>query len=342
MTEHAGRTFDWAARFDPRSLNFRAAPGVTAMPTTGAVWPVGPVLDQGREGACVGMGCSGAVAAAPSSRSGVNLAYALSWYRRAQRLDEWAGEAYEGTSVLAGAKVGRERRLWSGFRWAKSPAELAAGILDTTLGPAVIGVQWSEQLYEVPATGLLPGDVTLDPDMGHCVLLFGYLPAWNPDAADEGAQRLLERMGLLGAWQAAREPVFLLLNSWGQSWGHKGTAVAPLSLVRRWFAARGEFALPETRTKGRTTMTAPDEDQQPATDEEQDRPADVTLHLTAAEVQAGDRILDPPDALGQESVTVRAVSHRRAWSGRLVQVTGRAVTFSLPAGTPVTVRRPQQ
>lgn len=338
VTEHAGRTFDWAARFDPRSLNFRAAPGVTAMPTTGAVWPVGPVLDQGREGACVGMGYSGAVAAAPSSRSGVNLAYALSWYRRAQRLDEWPGEAYEGTSVLAGGKVGRARRLWTGFRWAKSPAELAAGILDPALGPAVIGVQWSEQLYEVPATGLMPGDVTLDPEMGHCVLLFGYVP----ERPGRDLQTQVAKLGLWPAVSGLGEPSFLLLNSWGQSWGHKGMAVAPLSLVRRWFAARGEFALPENRTKGRTTMTASDEDQQPATDVDEDQPADVTLHLTAAEVQAGDRILDPPDALGQESVTVRAVSHRRAWSGRLVQVTGRAVTFSLPAGTPVTVRRPQQ
>jgi hypothetical protein len=335
-TEHGGRTFDWAPRFDPRSLNFRAAAGVTQMPTAGRIWHHGPVLDQGAEGACVGFGSAGAVAAEPSSRRGVNNSYARNWYRRAQRLDEWQGEAYEGTSVLAGCLVGRERKLWAGFRWAKMPAELAAGICDDTLGPAVLGVQWSPQLYDVPATGLLPADVELDASMGHCVLLFGYVPPRALVTRD--MQDDLEELGLWEAVDAQTEASFLLVNSWSETWGASGTAVAPLALVRRWFAARGEFALPESRTRG-GQMVASTEDVEDS-EELDDQPGDRTLHITAVEVQDGDRILDPPDGLLQESVTVRGTPRQvTTWGGRRVVIDSTAGTFQLGASDPVTVRR---
>jgi hypothetical protein len=178
VTERDGRTFDHRARFDPQSLNFRAAPGVTTMPGIGPHLDARPGAGPGPGGRLRGFGSSGAVAAAPLSRVGVSDSYARNWYRAAQRLDEWPGEAYEGTSVLAGCLEGRRRTMWSGFRWAKRPAELAAGIVADSLGPAIVGVQWSTQLYDVPATGLLDGDVRLDPDLGHCVLLFGFVPAW--------------------------------------------------------------------------------------------------------------------------------------------------------------------
>lgn len=341
-----GRTFDHRPRFDPRSLRFRAAAGVTQMPTSGRLWTHGPVLDQGAEGACVGYGSAGAVAAAPSNRPGVTDTYARSWYKRAQRLDEWQGEAYEGTSVLAGCLVGRERKLWTGFRWAKRPAELAAGILDDTLGPAVIGVQWSENLYEPPASGLLPAAVRLDPDMGHCVLLFGYLPA--PAHVTVQQRQQLEQLGLGQAADRLDEPGFLLLNSWGPSWGVGGRAVAPLSLVSRWFAARGEFALPENRTKG-TRMTTPEQttevDPSPAAaddatpEQTTERPSDTTLHITAEQLQPGDRLLDPPEELGQESTTVRGIRMVHGWRGRRVAIDSTAGAFQLGAADPVTVRR---
>jgi hypothetical protein len=335
-TTHQGRTFDWAARFDPRSLNYRAAPEATAMPRTGRIWHHGTVLDQGREGACVGMGCSGAVAAAPSARSGVNLQYALNWYHRAQRLDEWPGEAYEGTSVLAGCLVGRERKLWTGFRWAKSPTELAAGILKPELGPAILGVQWSEDLYDIPASGLMPADAKLDPNLGHCVLLFGYLP--EPDLITDDLWADLEELGLHDAVESLDEPSFPLLNSWGPTWGAHGTAVAPLGLVQRWVRARGEFALPQDRTLRRAR--AGNEEEPVATTEEQPR-QDETLHITAEEVADRDRILDPPDSLGPESCTVvGSPQHVSGWNGRQVRIRSTAGTFMLPATAPVTVRRP--
>lgn len=371
VTEKDGRTFDWQPRFDPRSLAFRAAPGVTEMPTTGRIWQHGPVLDQGAEGACVGFACAGLVAAEPSDRRGVNDSYARNWYRRAQRLDQWPGETYSGTSVLAGCLVGRERRLWAGFRWAKTPAELAAGILNPDLGPAMIGIQWSPDLYDVPASGVLDPDVRLDPTLGHAVDLFGYVPARA--LVTRQMQDDLEELGLWEAVDRLTEPSFLLLNSWNDSWGAGGRAVVPLALMRRWIAARGEFALPEGRMKGAARMTTPgeqtteddaaeqetqeqttegaggddasppagdDASQAAADDGTAERAGDATHHISAADVQDGDRLLDPPEALGQESVTVRGAPRMvSGWNGRRVTIDSTAGTFQLGAADPVTVRR---
>lgn len=340
VTERDGRTFDWRPRFDPRSLNFRAAPRVTQMPTTGRIWRHGAVLDQGAEGACVGFASAGVVAAAPASRSGVTDEYARNWYRRAQRLDEWPGERYEGTSVLAGCLVGRERKLWTGFRWAKNAAELATGILNDRLGPALIGVQWSEDLYEVPASGAVDPDVTLDPDMGHAVVLFGYVPARA--FVSRELQDQLEELQLWDAVDELAEPSFLLLNSWDDTWAAGGRAVVPVSLVNRWIRARGEFGLPEGRTKGAARMSEQQEQEGPsaAAAAGDDGSKDTTLHITAVDVLEGDRLLDPPDQLGQESVTVRGTPRLvRSWSGRRVVIDSTAGVFQLGAGDAVVVRR---
>ena len=56
--------------------------------------------DQGREGACVGFASSWAM-------SILNRRfYDAGWlYREARKIDEWPGEAYDGTSVRAGVEV---------------------------------------------------------------------------------------------------------------------------------------------------------------------------------------------------------------------------------------------
>lgn len=337
-TEHAGRTFDWRPRFDPRSLQYRAAPRQQDMPATGVLWHTGPTLDQGSEGACVGMGCTGAVLAEPSSRPQSRPRdYAMRWYRRAQRLDEWPGEAYDGSSVLAGCLVGRERKLWSGFRWAKTPAELAAGLADPTLGPAVIGVQWSDDLYSTDEHGVMRSGPFSD-QLGHCVLVFGYLPA--PAQITRELWDELDELDLRDAAESLAEPSFLVLNSWGPDYGRGGRALAPLSLVRRWFAGRGEFALPENRTprpgKG-LTMAAGDELGQ----DELDETGDVTMRPRADELLDGDRIIEGlPDDLGQDSATVRHTRHVRGWGGDMVLVSTTAGTFTVSAGAELTVRRP--
>jgi hypothetical protein len=60
--------------------------------------------DQGREGSCVGFGCSRMSSLVNRKR------YDARWlYLEAQKVDEWPGEAYDGTSVRAGMDVLRDR-----------------------------------------------------------------------------------------------------------------------------------------------------------------------------------------------------------------------------------------
>jgi hypothetical protein len=59
--------------------------------------------DQGSEGACVGFGVARMLSHLNRKRYD-----ARDIYRRAQRIDEWPGEAYSGTSVRAGLDVVRE------------------------------------------------------------------------------------------------------------------------------------------------------------------------------------------------------------------------------------------
>jgi hypothetical protein len=292
------------------------------------------------------------VLSAPSSRP-VPLdpsAYAVRWYRQAQRKDPWPGENYSGTSVLAGCLVGRQRQLWSGFRWAKNPAELAHGLQDPALGPAVIGVAWSEELYETDRWGVMRAG-TLDPNMGHCVLVVGFVP--HPDALDGELREDLTELDLLDGVETLEEPSFLILNSWGPGYGRNGLAVAPLSLVRRWFSHHGEFAFPENRqpatragvqerkdlTVTETPVDQVQDSEVPVLSEPDQEPDDgtQTLHLQAADVRDGDRVLDPPEELGQESATVQAAPQQL--SGRRVRIRTTAGSFVVSAGTSLAVRR---
>lgn len=243
--EHAGRVLDWAPRFDPRSLNYRiGAVAGTALPTGGRLWTTGRVIDQGEEGACVGCGMAGEAAATPVPVKGADtFDYALAWYRRAQDLDEWAGRSYVGTSVLAGCLVGRERGLWSGFRWAKTAEELAAGVVRR--GPAVIGVNWREDSYDTDADGVIPASGRVVG--GHCLLVFGFSPA-QPTTY---MWRRLAALGLADGVRKVAGPAFLILNSWGEGYGKRGRAIVPLDLMRQWIDERAELAIPEGRRRPR-------------------------------------------------------------------------------------------
>jgi hypothetical protein len=77
--------------------------------------------DQGSEGACVGFGSSRAMTLLNRRR------YDARWlYHEAQKIDEWPGEDYEGTSVRAGMDILREvghRRIRGRNTEAADPAE---------------------------------------------------------------------------------------------------------------------------------------------------------------------------------------------------------------------------
>jgi hypothetical protein len=244
--EFAGRVLDWVPRFDPRSLNYRiGAYAGTALPTTGRLWRTGRVLDQGAEGACVGFACAAEAAATPRPVLGADTNdYARAWYLRAQDLDEWPGRSYSGTSVLAGCLVGRERRLWSGFRWAKSAEEFAAGIVHPRGGPGLAGVTWHADSYDTDANGVLRSG---GPVVGGHALCF---PGFIPERPTAYMRSRLRALGLLDGFLSVGEPCFVAINSWGHGFGRNGLALVPVSLMRQWVAERAELAIPEGRSLG--------------------------------------------------------------------------------------------
>jgi hypothetical protein len=96
---------DRVPHFDERSRSFSVADVLPSTKLRSRTWPCAVHLDQKAEGACVGFGWSHELAAQPVVVRGVTNGTARSLYRLAQTLDDEPGEAYEGTSVLAGAKA---------------------------------------------------------------------------------------------------------------------------------------------------------------------------------------------------------------------------------------------
>jgi hypothetical protein len=109
--------------------------------------------DQGQEGACVGFAASRMMSLLNRSR------YGARWlYREAQKIDEWPGEAYSGTSVRAGMDVLRDaghRRSVAGVlrpvearhgiaanRWATDVEDILACLGDRNAGYVTVLNSW--------------------------------------------------------------------------------------------------------------------------------------------------------------------------------------------------------
>jgi hypothetical protein len=151
-------------------------------------------LDQGREGACVGFGTCGVINAAPEVHSYLNE-YAHSLYKHAQQLDPWPGEAYEGTSVRAGADAARVRGHFTNYAMTYSVNEAALWLLNR--GPITIGVDWYTGMDRVDEYGYI--HPTGSYRGGHCVVVDGVV--YN---------------------KRGEEDRFRIRNSWGPDYGLNG------------------------------------------------------------------------------------------------------------------------
>lgn len=162
-------------------------------------WDLDVQLDQGSEGACVGFGFSQEAAAAPEKVFGVTNSYAHNWYCKAQLRDPWPGGActgnnepyYEGTSTLAGAKVGVDLGNYTSYLWADNEEDIARTV--GNYGPVVMGVNWYEGMMNTDAKGFIwpAGEVV----GGHCVVVIGF---------------------------NLEEGYYIIQNSWGPDWGMNG------------------------------------------------------------------------------------------------------------------------
>lgn len=114
-------------------------------------------------------------------------------YARAQQLDEWEGEDYDGTSVRAGARTLREMGLISEYRWAFD-AETARDFV-LSRGPIIFGTDWHVEMFLPDADGFIEpiGEVV----GGHAYAVLGFSHARD---------------------------AFRILNSWGTGWGQRARA----------------------------------------------------------------------------------------------------------------------
>jgi hypothetical protein len=208
------RTFDWRPRFDPRSLNFPIRT-VTPEVLRSYTWSCGVHLDQGQEGACVGFAWSHDIAARPKVHT-VTYQDAEAVYNRAKQIDEWPGESYEGTSVLAGAKAVQELHLLGEYRWAFSMNDVALAVGHH--GPAVLGIWWYEGMWDPDDAGLV--HATGEKVGGHAILCNGV--------------NVTRRL-------------FRLHNSWGNQWGRNGDCYVSFEDMDRLLNDEGEACVPVVR-----------------------------------------------------------------------------------------------
>lgn len=165
--------FDRLIEFDERSREYPIRSLVVDKPRRSYTWSVGVSLDQGNEGACVGFGWAHELNARPVVRPMTNE-IARSLYHEAQLLDQWPGENYSGTSVLAGAKAVMAHGWLTEYRWAFGEDDLALAV--GYKGPAVLGVNWYSGMDElsIDRSGRRWASVSGDVRGGHCFITHGY------------------------------------------------------------------------------------------------------------------------------------------------------------------------
>lgn len=177
------------------------------------LWSTLKTLDQGQEGSCVGHGFAHEMLTDPFSNREIDSSDAWEIYRLAQRLDEYPGENYSGTSVLAGVKALQELyRGMESYRWAVNLSDVVATL--GYFGPVVIGVNWYDGMYETDKDSYIhvKGNIS----GGHCCLLRGV---------------------------DVEKRVFILQNSWGTSWGSGGSALISWDDFDRLLKEQGEACI---------------------------------------------------------------------------------------------------
>jgi len=229
MTE---RTFDWRSHHDPESKKYaiRSVLNRKQVEKRAKMWPEGVVTDQGSEGACVGFAWMNEMLAkpvAPEVQPTVQLANSLaySYYREAKLIDEWPGEDYSGTSVLAGAKIMKKNGYIKEYRWCFGIDDVRDTVISE--GPVVIGIPWYSAMYETGPGGLVRlGGKNVG---GHAILITGY----HPNMLINGR----------------REEVFRWRNSWGDSYGVNGSGYIKYKDLERLLRQSGEACVPMQRSQ---------------------------------------------------------------------------------------------
>lgn len=210
--------------FDERSRSWPVRHLIENRKPRSYTWRCTTYLDQGATSSCVGHACAHELAARPVEID-VDSAMAVSIYHDAQRIDPWPGGSYpgarpryEGSSVLAGVTVLRNRGYIPEFRWAFGLQDLILSV--GYMGPAIIGVNWYEGMFDTGPDHFIriEGDVT----GGHAVMVRGV---------------------------SVKRQAFVIHNSWSSFWGRHGQAYVSWSDMERLLHEDGEAVIPLSRVR---------------------------------------------------------------------------------------------
>lgn len=211
-------TYGRIQQFDERSWQYPVRALAAGLKPKSVHWPCGIVLNQGNVGACIGFSIAHEAAAEPVAVKRITNKVGLYVYRQAQKLDNIPGEAYDGSTVLAGMKAGVQLGWYTGYHWAFGEDDVALAL---QIGPVVLGINWYEDMNypdkhgRITKTGELMG--------GHAILCNGF---------------------------DSRRGLYRLHNSWGKSWGLNGECFISQVGLRLLLREHGEAAVPIGRKKG--------------------------------------------------------------------------------------------
>ena len=169
--------------------------------------------DQKNTPQCVGYAWAHWLEDGPIEQSGVPpIVRPELIYQNAQKLDEWIGENYDGTSVRGGVKYLRSINKVSSYYWAFDLQSLITTVLN--LGPVVVGTNWYKGMFYPNKKGIIR--VTGRFVGGHAYVINGV---------------------------NTKTKMFRLKNSWGRLWGQKGHAYISFRDMERLIREQGEVCL---------------------------------------------------------------------------------------------------
>ena len=181
------------------------------------IWACKTVLDQGNIGSCVGNAFAAQLIARPYPIKNITQKDAVNIYRSAQTLDEYPGEDYEGTSVLAGVKA--TKKLYpntiESYRFGSTLADAVAVL--SWHSPIVVGFNFYSGMYTVDSDGFI--HVTGSQVGGHAMLARGV---------------------------DIQKNAIMIRNSWGRKFGRNGDAWISYDDFSRLIQENGELCIPIT------------------------------------------------------------------------------------------------